>query len=343
LPDVYIIVTEKNGVTSSIQFLNRRNQEEHVMSTIIYTPYVYRVESLTTSEFYYGVKYAKGAHPDWFWKDYFTSSKIIKSLIKKYGKDDFKTEIVKTFKTAEDAAAFETNIIRENIHKENCVNMNVNGATINGYKMRLIKGDDGLTSYHHGAQKGNATKLADIDENGLNGCQRAYYKAVEKNPDLHLVRTASMIATLSIIGDDGLSGFQRRGLQILGENNPVHNDGVKDKISKGIKRWNKENPEAASAIQVKAKAAYIEKGCAEAHSQWMLKNNPTSASIWCNNGKNNLRIKNNEPVPEGYVKGRLPFKSMVKKESTCPHCNFVGKGGGMKRYHFENCKHKATV
>jgi hypothetical protein len=313
------------------------------MSTIIYTPYVYRVESLTTSEFYYGVKYAKGAHPDWFWKDYFTSSKIIESLIKKYGKDDFKTEIVKTFKTAEDAAAFETVIIRENIHKENCVNMNVNGAPVNAHKMRLIKGDDGLTSYEHGARKANATKLADIDENGLNGCQRAYYKAVENNPDLYQRRADAAKKTALIVGDDGLNTYQRQALQRLGENNPVHNDGVKDKISEGIKRWNAENPEAVAARQAKVKAACIEKGCAEAHSEWMLKNNPTSASIWCNDGKKNLRIKNNEPVPEGYVKGRLPFKSMVKKESTCPHCNFVGKGGGMKRYHFENCRHKATV
>jgi hypothetical protein len=25
----------------------------------------------------------------------------------------------------------------------------------------------------------------------------------------------------------------------------------------------------------------------------------------------------------------------------CPHCKKVGKGGAMKRYHFDNCKQKS--
>lgn len=27
-------------------------------------------------------------------------------------------------------------------------------------------------------------------------------------------------------------------------------------------------------------------------------------------------------------------------KSICPHCGFIGGGGNMKRYHFENCKYK---
>lgn len=29
---------------------------------------------------------------------------------------------------------------------------------------------------------------------------------------------------------------------------------------------------------------------------------------------------------------------MKYKESICPYCNKSGRGGNMKRYHFENCK-----
>ena len=42
------------------------------------------------------------------------------------------------------------------------------------------------------------------------------------------------------------------------------------------------------------------------------------------------------------MRGRLSFK-MVKKESTCPYCGLVGKGGNMKRYHFENCRNKKEL
>jgi Putative endonuclease segE, GIY-YIG domain/NUMOD3 motif len=33
-------------------------------------------------------------------------------------------------------------------------------------------------------------------------------------------------------------------------------------------------------------------------------------------------------------------KGKQKIESTCPHCNKTGRGGNMKRYHFDNCKLK---
>ena len=28
----------------------------------------------------------------------------------------------------------------------------------------------------------------------------------------------------------------------------------------------------------------------------------------------------------------------TRTEHTCPHCNKIGKGPNMKRYHFDNCK-----
>lgn len=31
---------------------------------------------------------------------------------------------------------------------------------------------------------------------------------------------------------------------------------------------------------------------------------------------------------------------LVRQEYTCPHCNKVGRGGNMMRYHFDNCKRK---
>lgn len=39
----------------------------------------------------------------------------------------------------------------------------------------------------------------------------------------------------------------------------------------------------------------------------------------------------------------LAHKGKQKATYTCPHCNFTGRGGNMKRYHFDNCKHKPNI
>ena len=53
---------------------------------------------------------------------------------------------------------------------------------------------------------------------------------------------------------------------------------------------------------------------------------------WWTNGA--VEIKSTT-CPIGYKPGRKP-----KAEKTCPHCGFVGRGGIMLRWHFDNCKHK---
>lgn len=36
----------------------------------------------------------------------------------------------------------------------------------------------------------------------------------------------------------------------------------------------------------------------------------------------------------------LGVKRSPYVEHTCPHCGLTGRGGNLKRYHFDNCKHK---
>ena len=57
------------------------------------TPYTYVIKNLTTGKRYYGCRYAKNCHPSEFWKTYFTSSKIVKKLIKEAGKENWYVEI----------------------------------------------------------------------------------------------------------------------------------------------------------------------------------------------------------------------------------------------------------
>lgn len=70
-------------------------------------PYTYRIQFIPTGEYYYGVRYAKNCHPNELWVRYFTSSKKVKNLIRKYGKDKFITEIRRTFSSADMAILWE--------------------------------------------------------------------------------------------------------------------------------------------------------------------------------------------------------------------------------------------
>ena len=57
------------------------------MDKLIYTPYTYLLKFKPTGQVYYGVRFASNCHPNDFFIDYFTSSKIIKFLIENFGKE----------------------------------------------------------------------------------------------------------------------------------------------------------------------------------------------------------------------------------------------------------------
>jgi len=62
-----------------------------------YIGYTYLITFLPTGQVYYGSRCAKNCNPSEFWVKYFTSSKLIKEMIQKHGKDSFSYEIRKTF------------------------------------------------------------------------------------------------------------------------------------------------------------------------------------------------------------------------------------------------------
>lgn len=85
---------------------------------IIYTPYCYFIGWSKENKFYYGSRTAKtskclyetGCHPDDFWVTYFTSSKYVDRMRKKYGEPDIR-EVRKTFTTGEAAKVYESRVI----------------------------------------------------------------------------------------------------------------------------------------------------------------------------------------------------------------------------------------
>ena len=86
-------------------------------------PYTYLIKFIHPIDkkvkFYYGVSYGKNANPDNLFVKYFTSSKIIKKLIKEYGTGCFAYEIRKVFPNKpKKAFTWEQKVIkRMNLHK----------------------------------------------------------------------------------------------------------------------------------------------------------------------------------------------------------------------------------
>jgi hypothetical protein len=75
-------------------------------------PFTYLLKHIPTNKYYYGVRFKKGCHPNDLWTKYFTSSKKVKGLIKRYGKKSFIFEIRKTFKTQKQARDWEHKVLR---------------------------------------------------------------------------------------------------------------------------------------------------------------------------------------------------------------------------------------
>ena len=75
-------------------------------------PFAYLLYCIPTDQYYYGCRYGKGVHPVTLWSCYFSSSKIVKSLIDEYGVNSFKFEIRKIFKNGNDAKRWETKVLR---------------------------------------------------------------------------------------------------------------------------------------------------------------------------------------------------------------------------------------
>jgi hypothetical protein len=92
--------------------------------------YTYLLGWSDQNKFYYGVRFAKGCHPNDIWKTYFTSSKHVKSFAEKYGPPDI-IQIRKSFSEAKDAIAWEEKLLKRINAAQNPLFLNrANGKAI---------------------------------------------------------------------------------------------------------------------------------------------------------------------------------------------------------------------
>lgn len=92
----------------------------------MYLPYVYSITNRITCEYYYGSRYGNIKHSriaeEDIWVYYFTSSKIIRKQIKKYGKESFDIKILMQDEDYNKCYLYEQELISENMNKELCLN-----------------------------------------------------------------------------------------------------------------------------------------------------------------------------------------------------------------------------
>jgi len=75
--------------------------------------FTYHLYHIPTGKNYYGVRYADGCNPSTLWTTYFSSSKVILTLIEEYGKDSFIPTVRKTFLLKEAAIQWETKFLQK--------------------------------------------------------------------------------------------------------------------------------------------------------------------------------------------------------------------------------------
>lgn len=74
-------------------------------------PFTYYLYHKPTGKKYYGVRTARGCHPNDLWNTYFSSSELVKELIEVYGKESFDVEVRKVFENKRDALLWERHVL----------------------------------------------------------------------------------------------------------------------------------------------------------------------------------------------------------------------------------------
>jgi hypothetical protein len=123
-------------------------------------PFTYLLKHIPTNKYYYGVRFKKGCHPNDLWIKYFTSSKKVKGLIKRYGKKSFIFEIRKTFKTQQEAINWENKVLKRMkvIYRNDFLNLTNNKSIDPTHLSRIMMGKrKGKDNYMFGKKHSKET------------------------------------------------------------------------------------------------------------------------------------------------------------------------------------------
>lgn len=281
--------------------------------------YVYRTTNLINKKYYIGKHVSIKFDPN-----YLGSGLKIKNAIRKYGKHNFKVELIQAFLTEKEAFDYERQLIESVLGLPECYN--------------IVDGGKGFNK--------NSAKLAS-DKAKQKGWRGFGSLTPEKFKEIQ-----------SKACKNGAAANRRNGTGLFGmtfedrskwstENNKDRQwvtNGFKDmrvKKSDPIPEGfyigrSKLNMESRNNLLcwTNGKINIFAYECPGTEfKNGMIKTTPTAKLPWWNNGQVNKRSYENPGLD--FVPGRLKWKS---KTVTCPHCGKTGGETAMKQHHFDHCK-----
>jgi hypothetical protein len=103
--------------------------------------YVYKIIFKPTNQYYIGFRGSKNASPEDLLISYFTSSKVIKQLIKQHGIESFSKEILVEFENSYDAYEYEQKLLKKhNVESnDNMLNKRLTSCALDTFKKHTKK------------------------------------------------------------------------------------------------------------------------------------------------------------------------------------------------------------
>jgi hypothetical protein len=264
--------------------------------------FVYKTINLTNNHIYVGV------HETYNIDDgYLGSGKLLKQAIKKYGKQNFKREIIKFCSCKQDAFELETQIVNSVfILREDVYNLTEGGKGV------ITHSSFGLECLRQ------ASKNKVVVKNLLTGKIEKISKFdFETNPEIYTGHTAGKKVMKDQLGNI-----------VITETDDCNLVGV----TKGLTKAYDAN---GNIIMVSVLDRRLITGelCSTSKGKVVVKDaNGNKFTV----SKDDPRLISKELI--GVASGKRYKQNKKRAQVTCPHCNKVGDSSNMKRWHFEHCK-----
>jgi hypothetical protein len=214
-------------------------------------PYTYIIRLIPTGQVYYGLRSAnKVPAEDDLWVKYFTSSKIVHSLIKQYGKDAFMVQVRRVFPDQKTAAAWEKKVLcRMQVLKKSNVwlNQSIGGTLFNGANRKGCKASAETKQKLSGAKKGRVAYIPTPEQRLASSIRQ---KGVPKNNKgwKHTAETKSKIGQGhrgKLVSDDTKYKLSKAARNRTGK--VKHSEETKAKMRESAKRNHQLNPRKHTA------------------------------------------------------------------------------------------------
>ena len=193
----------------------------------IYTYFLYHKP---TGFKYYGAKYSKSTTGKELWNTYFTSSKRVKELIIKYGKESFVFKKHKTFNSVIEALSYESYVLTffNAINRDDWLNQNNRGKNFNSSSLETRR----KISLAHKGRKGTFTGMKHtevslrkmkgriISENSkekirLAKC-RYFYKVIAPDNSTFIINSITLLAKQTNLNGAGFRRILKSGTKYKG-------------------------------------------------------------------------------------------------------------------------------